>query len=286
MFAWQQKSSVDRSVRDFYAHIQSEEERLAGFLRRPIQDLDILEIGPGQDMDRALYFGRKNRVQTLDLDVIPVGFSLSSYARMLQKNGLGRVIKSLGRYILTGRRRKSAWRKILGVSRLNYPSRLQGDICQSVPGESAFDLVVSWSVFEHLPDPASALQNVIRALRPGGAFFISLHLYTSIAGHHDMRAFTGNLDALPVWGHLRPPMAHLIHPSAYLNEWRLDRWRQLFSEMAPGFVEILESYEHREVYGPLLTGELRQELAAYSDEELLTVNAVYAWRKGAQVSSE
>jgi SAM-dependent methyltransferase len=233
-------------------------------------------------MDRALYFGRKNRVQTLDLDVIPVGLSLSSYARMLQRNGPGRVIKSFGRYILTGRRRQSAWRRILGVSKLNYPSRLQGDICQSVPGESAFDLVVSWSVFEHLPDPVSALQNIIRALRPGGVFYISLHLYTSIAGHHDMRAFTGNLDALPFWGHLRPDKAHLIHPSAYLNEWRLDKWRQLFSQMAPGFIEFLESYEHPEVYGPLLTGNLREELVDYSDEELLTVNAVYVWRKGAQ----
>lgn len=95
-----------------------------------------------------------------------------------------------------------------------------------------------------------------------------------------MRSFTGD-DSLPLWGHLRPTQAHLIKPSAYLNEWRLEQWRELMDEKADGYEEVLEKFEHPEVLGPYLTGSLRDELADYSNDELLTVNAVYIGRKPA-----
>ncbi len=133
--------------------------------------------------------------------------------------------------------------------------------------------------FEHLPNPQQALANIIQALKPGGVFFISLHLFTSINGSHDIRAFTGQEDKLPLWGHLRPSTRHLIVPSSYLNQWRLPKWRELLNEMTPGAEEHLKSYEYKEKYGPLLTSELREELGDYTDEELFTIDAHYLWRK-------
>lgn len=259
--------------------VQEAENRMVSVYGSPIEDKDILEVGPGQGMTRAYYFGLKNRVTALDTDIIARGFDIPTYWQMLRKNGAGRVTKSFGRELIIGRQDKAAWAATLGAKKLTAPDNMYGDICQEVPGENAFDVVMSWSVFEHVPDPDAALDNILSALRPGGIFYISLHLYTSNYGHHDIRAFTGSIEALPMWGHLRPSTEHLITASSYLNEWRLSQYREAFYKRIPDCVEILEKFEHPEVYGPYLTGDLREELAEYDDDELLTVNVVYIGKK-------
>jgi SAM-dependent methyltransferase len=117
-------------------------------------------------------------------------------------------------------------------------------------------------VFEHLPDPEAALKNVTEALKPGGVFYISIHLYTANNGSSRYPAFTGDEDSLPLWGHLRPSTKDQIHPSAYLNEWRRSQYRDLFRELAPGHSGFLERFDVPERYGPMLTGALREELSA------------------------
>jgi SAM-dependent methyltransferase len=159
------------------------------------------------------------------------------------------------------------------------PRLLHGDICGALPDLGRFDLIIIWSVFEHLPQPQAALDNVVNLLRPGGVFYISLHLYTSHNGHHDIRAFTGREDALPLWGHLRPSTRRLINPSSYLNEWRLARWRELFQTLEPAPDEFLEKYDSAENFSSRLTAEERAELNEYSQEELNTVDAIYLWKK-------
>lgn len=279
--ALRSRRHVADSMAAVHELVDSAESRISHHLGRSVRDLDILEIGPGQGMERATYFGRHNRVTALDLDVIPQGFAPRAYWHMWQRNGLGRVAKSVGRHWLIGRANRAAWAAQIGVPRLTLPAFIQGDICAHPPAVAAYDVVMSWSVFEHLADPRAALRHVNTALRPGGLGYISLHLYTANNGHHDIRAFTGREDELPLWAHLRPAVAHHVTPSAYLNRWRLAQWRDLFDELAPGHHEILESFEHRERYGPRLTGALAAELRDYSDDELLTVNAVYIWRKPA-----
>ena len=138
---------------------------------------------------------------------------------------------------------------------------------------------MTWSAFEHLGSPERALRNLDASLKRGGVLYVSIHLYTSNTGHHDIRAFTGGAGELPLWAHLRPSTQALVHPSAFLNRWRIAQWRELFARLAPGAREYRDEYRHREWYEPLLNRELRSELAAYSDEELFTVDLTYAWRK-------
>ncbi len=230
-------------------------------------------------MERARYFGLRNEVVGIDLDVIPQGLDLPGYYRMLRDNGMGRALKTIGRKLIIGPANARGWAKAIGAPRAAAPKVLHGDICRLPPEAAAFEVAMSWSVFEHLPDPTSALRNVIAALRPGGIFYISLHLFTSQNGHHDIRAFTGREIELPLWGHLRASTSHLLRPSAYLNEWRLARWRELFAAEAPGAHEFLEAWDAPAKFGGALQGALREELRDYSDEELLTVDAVYLWRK-------
>lgn len=248
-------------------------------LGKPIKNLQILEIGPGQGLERARYFGLRNDVDALDLDVIPASPGARVYLDMIRRNGYGRFAKTVGRRLLIGRANEASWAKVVGVKQFRDPHMINGDICQDTPQLEGYDLVVSWSVFEHLPNPGQGLANVIRTLKPGGVFFISLHLFTSISGSHDIRSFTGQEDKLPLWGHLRQSTQHLITPSSYLNQWRLPQWRNLFFEMTPGVEEHLESYDNFEKYNPLLTNQLRDELRNYTDEELFTVDALYLWQK-------
>jgi SAM-dependent methyltransferase len=155
---------------------------------------------------------------------------------------------------------------------------MHGDVCSEPLPEGAFDLVTSWSVFEHLRDPAAAMRNIWRALRPGGVFYIGIHLYTATNGHHDFsRSHTGD-DGLPAWAHLRQSTRHLVRPSAYLNEWRVRDWRQLFAEYGT-VKEILEDYGAAADGAKLLTPELRAELHGFDEEELMTVDAFYIGKK-------
>lgn len=275
------RENVEQDMRVLHKQVIESEQRMEAVYGDPIENHDILEIGPGQGMERALYFGRKNKITTLDTDIIPFGFEPASYLKMMKANGPGRVAKTAGRELIIGRKNRSAWLDIIKEKSVSRPKRIYGNICESVPAVNAFDTVMSWSVFEHVSDPEKALDNVLASLRPGGIFYISLHLWTCNNGHHDIRAFTGSDSELPMWAHLRDSTKDLIKPSSYLNEWRLEQWTDLFERKSPGHTEILEKFEHPEVYGPRLTGNLADQLSEYTEDELLTVNLVYVGRKPA-----
>lgn len=277
--AYRSRKYAEESMSILFEMLYEHEQRMEMALGKPIENLRILEIGPGQGMERARYFGLKNEVIGLDLDIIPQGFDAGGYLRMIRQNGLGRFAKTVGRKVLIGGVNAKAWSRAVGSEDMPDPTLVYGDIGQSIPDLGRFDVVMSWSVFEHLPEPRQALANVIELLNPGGIFYISLHLYTSCNGHHDIRAFTGHEDSLPPWPHLRASTRDLVNPSSYLNEWRLDRWRQLFLQMTPGSTEYLNPGHCREVFGPKMSADVRQELNDYTDEELYTVDLIEAWKK-------
>jgi SAM-dependent methyltransferase len=272
------RDAIELQVATFAARLRRDEERIATILGRTVSGLQILEIGAGQQCERARYFAQRNSVAAVDLDWIPRGAAWSDYFAMLRKNGLARLVKTAGRKaLLIDRARRKAWARALGTTTFREPTKMQGDICTDPLPPAGFDLIVSWSVFEHLCDPAAAVSNAWNALRPGGALYIGVHLYTATNGHHDFRhSATG--EGLPSWAHLRPSTRHLVRPSAYLNEWRLDLWRRLFSEF-PGYREYLDDYGQSDHLMGILTPELRAELAPYREEELVTVDAFYACRK-------
>jgi SAM-dependent methyltransferase len=256
-----------------------DEARIARALGREVKGLDVLIIGPGPYLIDPRFFGRHNAVTAIDLDVIPRGFSPAAYFQMLRQNGLGRLVKTVGRKLLgVDRRYARAWRRELGVERHSEPRLIQGDILNGPPGESAYDVVASWSVFQHIADPALAIHHVKAALRPGGVMYIAVHLYTSNTGHHDMRAFTGDEDKLTPWAHLRKSTQGQVTPSAWINKWRLRDWRAMFAEHAPGYEEYRQIYDEP-AERRMLTPEIRAELVEFDDEELLTTDVYFLWKK-------
>jgi SAM-dependent methyltransferase len=57
-------------------------------------------------------------------------------------------------------------------------------------GDDAFDVVISWSAFEHVDDPAGLMREIARVLRPDGVFMLQLWpFYHSEHGSHLWRWF-------------------------------------------------------------------------------------------------
>src|SRR5437763_3641574 len=76
-----------------------------------------------------------------------------------------------------------------------------------VPAENdAFDVVVTWSVFEHVTHPAVMLSEVSRVLKPDGVFFLQLwpFFHSEHGGH--------------LWPHYDELFPHLRHADAAIRE--------------------------------------------------------------------
>lgn len=263
------------------ARLRDDQARVAEALGGPVAGRRVLVIGPGQLLREARFFALDNHVTCLDLDVIPKGFDLRGYAQMLRHNGPGRVLKTVGRKLIGNDRPEfEAWKHQLGRSELPDPECIVGDICDGAPASGTWDVVASWSVFQHIPDASLAVRRCAEALRPGGVLYICVHHWTSNTGHHDLRAFTGEEDALPLWAHLRPGHEHEVESSAWLNKLRLADWRRIFEEHCPGHTEYQHRYDEASLRARV-PDQIRAELAAYSDEELYTVDLFFRWRKPA-----
>lgn len=287
-----------REARDLYRiHADDREGKVADFVRKmrrleeclqtqtglTLGNRDILIIGPGQGGGELTYFSMENRVVGIDLDVITDGSNPLDYLKMLRQNGLARTLKTLIRKLLgLDRKGVQELRRQLNVKQSRRPKLLQMDAAQMTFPDNAFDLIYTFSVFEHLADPAVVLEQIKRVLRPGGVAYISLHLYTNDTGSHDPRLWSNAPDQPPPWAHLRPEHKPKVQSNAFLNEWRIQKWRECFQAKMPDAALECERHEakHDSKMQKVLE-VLRQnnELSDYTDEELMTVNLIAVWKK-------
>jgi SAM-dependent methyltransferase len=81
-------------------------------------------------------------------------------------------------------------------------------VCRLAVAGGRFDIAVLTDVVEHLDDPAAALAECARALRPGGKLLVAFPPYLSPWGAH-------------LFGYIRIPWAHLLFTDRELVEtWR------------------------------------------------------------------
>lgn len=262
------------------------EDRLKRFLDMTLEGKRILIIGPGQTPREMVYLGMRNEVVGIDLDAIPTSaFDFKAYALMLKQNGWMRTLKTFARKSLgIDAKFKKELKKQLGVDTMPKPQLLQMDAGKTTFPDASFDFVYSFSVFEHIPEPSAVIAEMVRLLKPGGGCYISLHLFTSDSGIHDIRLNYADRTVLPYWAHLRPQHKDLMQPNAYLNEVRLPEWHKMFESKMP---EVAFDYDYdMGEKGETLKQEMVKlrnagELTEYSDEELLSVNLIAMWRKPA-----
>ena len=224
----------------------------------------VLDMGSGQRLAHLAYFARDNTATGIDLDVVPQGWDLRAYARMLSKNGLERTIKTLGRKALRidAQFRRRYERRLGPVRKLDVR---QMDAARLDFPNNSFDLVHAHSVFHHLPNVEVVLEEIRRVLQPGGVFHASLHLYTSRNGSLDPR----HGDEL--WPHLR---GIPTQSPVYLNRFRLADWYRTFGALDSCEVTCNQPERHA------LEPKARElGLDDYELDELLTHNLTVFWQK-------
>jgi ubiquinone/menaquinone biosynthesis C-methylase UbiE len=243
-----------------------------------LRGIKALDIGPGQQLRHMRCLSSENEVIGIDTDVIPQAFSWTAYREMLRVNSWMRLVKTAGRQLLGyDSRFQKQLASELGVSSFGPMTLLRMDATKMTFPDETFDFVCSYSAFEHIDNPKAALQEVARVLKKGGVAYISLHLYTSHSGCHDPGIMAKGDPEAPYWPHLRPALKHTIHPSTYLNEIRLDAWRDMYQAVMPGVHFVYERQDY--LADPLKEIQGNGELREYSADELLTLNLVAIWKK-------
>ncbi len=246
-----------------------------------LRGLKMLDVGAGQMLLELRYFARANDVTGIDSDVIPQGLDPLAFLAMLRANGWQRLAKTLGRKLMRVDARHAAeLRRRLNVSEERRIPVHRMDASKLAFPSGSFDFVYALAVFQHLPDPGGALDEMVRVVRKGGVVYLDLILYTSRTGSHDIRTLSGHDEALPLWAHLRPAHEAEVQESAYLNRLRLHEWRELLERRLPDHRLLLRQPEADRLAPEAQALRDRGELLGFTLEELLTTKVVVLWRKG------
>jgi SAM-dependent methyltransferase len=272
--------NIPTLIRRNLEEARAREVEINALLGAPVAGLKLLEIGPGQQLVQLAYFGTKNEVVGIDLDVIMHRLNLRDCLRILKQNGWLRTCKTVGRKLAridTLVRKEVALQ--LGLQTTPDLRVLQMDATKMSFPDNQFDVVFSRCAFEHLSNPAAVVSEIRRVLKAGGVMSIVLHLFTCDGGCHDTRIFAGQRGDLPYWAHLQPDQEHKIRPNSYVNGLRLADWVRIFESEMPGCkVELLR--DTSELFR-LELSKLRSQgkLMDYSDDELFTYGVQATWRK-------
>ncbi|TNE28768.1 MAG: class I SAM-dependent methyltransferase [Bacteroidetes bacterium] len=151
------------------------------------------------------------------------------------------------------------------------------DICNSVVPDASHDVICSWDVLEHIHDPAKAIAEMSRILKPGGLIVHEYNSFFSLNGGHSKCT----LDF--VWGHARLSVEDF---ERYIDEFRpeekdmamsfftngLNRMTraQLIQHLKAADFEILSIIPYsREQHARMVSGEvLAQVRNLYPDAQL------------------
>ncbi len=245
-----------------------------------LENLDMLEVGPGQFLMQMTYFSARNRIVGIDRDVVVRGFRPFAYASMFATNGSRRTIKTLGRKLLgIDRRYAKQLSSQLNLKRLPELKVHAMDVCNMSFKDESFDFVYCRSVVHSLQNPQAALDEMARILRPGGVAYIALQPYTSRPGCLDSRIYLAEWNGLGGWPHLRPHLQSSIdQANVFLNKLRLQEWREMFCSSMPSvkFIVISDNEAAVEAARKL---QSQGELLEYSIEELTAGEFIAVWRK-------
>lgn len=289
---WTEFRNLFKGVLRAKKGIRIETEELIGEIRRVEASLKdyygvilrgkhILEVGVGQLPRQVAYFGVHNRIVGIDLDVIPQGFRIWEYFQLLRSNGPKRLAKTVARKMM-GMDREFGRQllEILKIDRLPSVKLCAMDAKNMTFASNSFDFIYSFNVFEHLPDPAGVLKEIVRVLKPGGCVVCHFHLFTSDSGCHDVKILSGDRQNMPFWPHLRPRYQQLVENAAYINQLRIAQWGPIFESVLPGAkFELWKDPDLERLMYELDSLKKGGELTNFSDEELLTKIFVCYWQK-------
>jgi len=272
---------------DLQASFELHDQYARTYLGCPLTECKVIEIGYGARPIRLIWMlGQGVDITGIDLDPPILSGSPLEIFRIYRRNGWERALKTAGRWFINERHTRRAMLTELS-RRKGSPFILPTDRLEvgdaASPGFWAkhplADYVFSEDVFEHIP--ADSLQRLVpmiaRSMHPKGIAYVKPMVFTGICGGHQLEWYPHTI-AQPrerrtePWEHLRKNR----HPAdTYLNRLQLADYRKLFADS----FEILEETVVSPGLGcHLMTSEIRNELSAYSDEELFSNQVIFILR--------
>ncbi len=257
------------------------------FVGKSLLDCQIVEIGYGARPHRLCWLtGHGARVVGIDLDRPLIRFDPVEISRIYRQNGWLRAIKSTIRVLLTdGHYWRAMAREAESASGRPFVFPIDSLKVGNAASEAFWtqnigaDLIYSEDVFEHIaPDDLERLVSIMASsMSPDGVALIRPLVFTGISGGHSREWFPGLIDVprhrvTEPWEHLRQ-RRHT--PDIYLNEFTRHHYRNLFIR----HFDIVEERVMEPGLGrSFLTNEIRQELAAYPEDDLLSNTVLFVLR--------
>ena len=250
-----------------------------------LSEASILEIGYGARPNRLIaLMSLGYAAKGIDLDKPLLKGRMAEFVQVYRRNGAKRFLKSLIRHTLFDKHERRSLQKVLKSRGCNLnideSKFLVGDARSFQFPSGSIDFIYSEDVFEHIPPDAihAICGNLSHAISSAGLALVSPAVHTGIAGGHLVEWYPHTLDLnnsrdSEPWEHLRK---RRYHAGCYLNELRVHEFKKIF-EMYFDVIEVLsiESGLGRR----WLTSQIRQELAAYSEAELLSNKWTFVLRK-------
>ena len=257
-------------------------ENLTG---RSLDSARIFEIGYGQrPLKLVALISMGLDASGIDLDMPMLHFSLSKLYAISQKNGFERALKTGVRSVLFDSRERADLNRSLqlrGYKLRIDPSRFfVGNAASFTQRDGPIDLVYSEDVFEHIPkDQLKILvEHLATQLSPNGLALIRPNIFTGITGSHVLEWYAGQVDrdiprSSEPWEHLRK---RRFTANTYLNEMTRADYRTLFGTY---FDILAERVEQPDLGRKWFTPELKEELAAWNDDELFSNQVLFVLRR-------
>jgi hypothetical protein len=248
---------------------------------RPASQLKVVEIGFGALPLRAHAMAAEfGEVIAIDLERPLIG--LSNIPELFRTNGFLRALKSAVRFVLFDRAMWASFARAMPASfprfDLNKAQLIVGDasLTETWRGIDKLDLVISTSVFEHIP--ASGLLLVLEEaksrLSDRGMIVAQIDVFTGITGGHDPDWYghrVANNATGTAWAHLRNPDFEI---DTYLNRMTRRDYVSLFEKA--GLTILRDDTMLDDVGREHLTGSVAEALAGWDDYELFS-NKVEFW---------
>lgn len=178
----------DDSFNDFvkkYSHIKAE----------PFQDYSETGVDKASN-EKINFISQKIKGANINEAVLEIG------------PGTGEVLKKF---------KEQGFKRAVAVDILDYISpeaKKAGVECivtsadnMAVIPDASFDLIVSWSAMEHIPNPGTVFKECLRVLKPGGYLFWRFGpLYYTAWGYHHH-------------SHIRAPYLHILFPEKLIHDY-------------------------------------------------------------------
>jgi SAM-dependent methyltransferase len=241
---------------------------------RQVEGARILDVGCGYRFPITLLLHTSGaRVTGIDVEPVARRLSLMQLREHFVRRGARAFTRRLVREFVCKGIYFRALERHFGKSLRFDGLQFRQARIEDLVGEGEYDIVFSNAAFEHIENVAGAVEIIARLLKPGGLAYVSMHLFPSLSGGHDLAWSVPETGAVALrpgrvpWQHLRDP--HWKAPT-YLNRLREHEYREIFSRHLRIRDWKVEWWEP-DTY---LTEEILHELPGYTREELLKRSVV------------